>query len=137
MIKFIAGKKGEGKTKKLIDMANNAIKTTSGHIVFIDDDSRQMFEIGRDIRFVSTENFPLSNYREFIGFVYGILSQNGDIVEIFVDGLTNIIKTLENEDLVKLVNKLDRISKDNGVEFVISMNSTPEELPEEVRALII
>ena len=137
MIQFLAGKKGEGKTKKLIDMANIATKTTDGHLVFIDDDRRHMFDLHRDIRFVDTANFPLSNYREFIGFIYGILSQNGDIVEVFVDGLTNIIKTLENEDLVKLINKLEKISKDNSVKFVISINCEPSELPEEAKNLVI
>ncbi len=35
MIKLIVGAKGSGKTKTMIDMINNATKTTSGNIVVI------------------------------------------------------------------------------------------------------
>jgi len=137
MIRLLAGGKGEGKTKKLIDMANASVKTTEGHIVFIDDDRRHMFDLQYDIRFVETADYPLSNYREFIGFVCGILSQDNDIVEIFVDGLTNIIKNFDNEALLKLRVKLDRLTETHGVQFVISMNCNPDELPDEIKPLMV
>ncbi|MDL2248137.1 twitching motility protein PilT [Tyzzerella sp. OttesenSCG-928-J15] len=137
MIQFLAGKKGEGKTKRLISMANEAVKTTDGHIVFIDDDKRHIYDLHYDIRFVETGDFPLSNYREFIGFVCGILSQNNDITEIFVDGLTNIIKRIDNEDLVKLIKKLESLSERNSVDFIIVMNCDPDTAPEELKALMI
>ena len=137
MIQFIVGGKGVGKTKRLIDLANQCAKTTDGHLVFIDDDARHIFDLHHDVKFVETRSFPLSNYREFIGFVCGILSQDNDIVEIFVDGLTNVIKTVDNESLIKLKAKLDRLSETHGVDFVISINCNPEELPEEYRKLMV
>jgi len=137
MIRLLAGGKGEGKTKKLIDMANAAVKTTDGHIVFIDDDRRHIYDLHYDIRFVETADYPLSNYREFIGFVCGILSQDNDIVEIYVDGLTNLIKTFDNEAMQKLCVKLDRLTETHGVQFVISLNCNPDELPEEIKALMV
>ena len=137
MIQFLAGRKGEGKTKRLIQMANDAVKTTDGHVVFIDDDKRHIYDLHYDIRFVETGEFPLSNYREFIGFICGILSQNNDITEIFVDGLKNIVKTVENDDLVKLISKLEMLSKNNSVDFIISINCDPETSPEEMRNLMI
>ena len=138
MVKFIAGKKGEGKTKRLIDMANDTVKTTDGHIVFIDVDKRHIYDLHYDIRFVETGDFPLSNYREFVGFICGILSQNNDITEIFVDGLTKIIDNLNSEDLVKLITTLENLSKNNSVDFIINMNLIdPQTAPEELKALMI
>lgn len=137
MVRFIAGLKGVGKTKKLIKMVNESVKTTDGHLVFIDDDRRHIYDLHYDIRFVETGNFPLSNYREFIGFVCGILSQDSDIKEIYVDGLTNIIKTVDNESLVKLVKKLEQLSGTNSVDFIISINYDAESLPQEVKDLLI
>ena len=52
MVQILAGGKGEGKTKKLIDMANIAMKDAKGHIVYIDDDSRHVYDLQHDIRFV-------------------------------------------------------------------------------------
>jgi len=137
MVKFIAGKKGEGKTKRLIDMANETVKTTEGHIVFIDVDRRHIYDLHYDIRFVETGDFPISNYREFIGFICGILSQNSDITEIFVDGLTKIVDTLDSEDLIKLIDTLKNLSKNNSVEFIINMNCDPETAPVQLKELMI
>jgi len=137
MIKLIAGGKGSGKTKRLIDMANAAVKTSDGHVVFIDDDRRHIYDLHYDIRFVETLDYPLSNYREFIGFVCGVLSQDNDIIEIFVDGITNVIKTIDNDGLIKLKNKLDKLSESHGVNFIMSINCDPAELPQEMKELVI
>jgi len=137
MIRLLAGGKGEGKTKKLIEMANAAVKTTDGHIVFIDDDKRHIYDLHYDIRFVETVDYPLSNYRELVGFICGILSQDNDIVEIYLDGLANLIKNFDNDAFVKLRAKLDRLTETHGVQFVISLSCNPDDLPEEIKTLIV
>ncbi|MDR1000152.1 MAG: hypothetical protein LBL96_05055 [Clostridiales bacterium] len=135
MVQFIAGGRGEGKSKRLIAMANDSVRTSDGHVVYIDDDSTHTRELSHSIRFVETSNFPLSNYREFIGFVCGILSQDYDITCIYVDGLTNIVKRLPDEDLLKLVKKLESLVGDH-LDFIISMNCKAENLPDEVKKLL-
>ncbi len=137
MIQFLVGEKGQGKTKRLIEMANEAVKTTDGHIVYIEHDKRHMYDLHRDVRFVETGSFPLSNYREFIGFTCGILSQDNDIKEIYVDGYTKVVRDVDNESLVKLVKKLEKLSASNTVDFILSMNCEEDSLPEEVKALVI
>ena len=137
MVQFIAGDKGEGKTKQLIDMANQQLKVTDGNLVFIDDDRRTTSDLHYNIRFVEAGKGLLSNYREFIGFVVGILAMDNDIKTVYIDGLTNIIKTLENEDLEKLSKRLVRLSEIEDVEFVICINWKVEELPAEVKTMVI
>jgi hypothetical protein len=137
MIKFIVGGKGVGKTKMLIDIANTAAKTTEGHLVFIDDDRRHIYDLHYDIRFVDTSSFPLSNYREFVGFLCGILSQDNDIVEVFVDGICNIVRDIDNAALVKLLAKLESLSKEHDLDFTISMSHKYENLPDEIKPLVI
>ena len=133
MIKLFAGEKGEGKTRKLIALANDHLAVTDGHIVFIDDDSRNIHEIHRNIRLVDTSEYPLLSYREFISFIHGMLSQNSDISEIFIDSLSGIIDSLSNDDIVALMKNLESISKSDDVEFFITLNCNPKELPEEVK----
>ena len=67
------------------------------------------------------------------GFIYGILSQNGDIQKIFVDGLSNIIQSLNGEDVENLCEILDRISTDYSVDFVIIYSAPLSEVPENVK----
>ena len=136
MINLIAGEKGQGKTGKLIEIANAHLDKTEGHIVFIDEGRRNIHKIHRNIRLVDTSEYPLLNYREFVSFIHGMLSQNSDISEIFIDSLSKIIKNLDNDDLVALKNALEKISNNEGVEFFATLNCTPDQLPAEVKALM-
>ena len=54
MVKILAGEKGEGKTKRMIDMANAAGKEAKGNIVFVDDDNSHMYDLHYSVRFVET-----------------------------------------------------------------------------------
>jgi hypothetical protein len=131
--------KGEGKTRKLIDMANEDAKVADGHLVYIDDDKRHIFDLHRDIRFVEAGKGELANYREFIGFVLGILSQNSDIQHIYVDGLNNILAkdAVTNDSLSKLKKRLDSLAKTDEVAFTISVHCDRDALPEDIKAAVI
>ncbi len=137
MVQILAGEKGEGKTKKLIDMANTAMKSANGHIVYIDDDSRHTYDISHDIRFVDTSEYPLSNYRELVGFIYGIFSQDSDIEKVFIDGLFKIVKDLEGDDIIKLAAKLKAMSEKYSVDFIIAANTDEKKIPDELKELLI
>ena len=136
MVQILAGEKGEGKTKILIDLANESVSTSDGDVIYIDDDKRHIYDLNHKIRFVEVSEFPLANYRELIGFIYGIFSQNRDITKVFVDGIFKIVQSLGNEDLIKLVTRLDSMSKAYNVDFVLAGNVDPAELPKEVEQYI-
>ncbi len=137
MVQILAGEKGQGKTKKIIEMANTSMKESNGHVVYIDDDKRHIYDLHYDVRFVETSGFPLSNYRELVGFICGILSQDSDIETLFVDGLTNIVKHVDVESIAKLVTKLNTLSTLHNVNFIMSINIKVEDLPEEAKKLLI
>ena len=136
MVQILAGEKGEGKTKIIIDLANESVSTSDGDVIYIDDDKRHIYDLNHKIRFVEVSEFPLANYRELIGFIYGIFSQNSDITKVFVDGIFKIVQSLGNEDLIKLVARLDSMSKAYNVDFVLAGNVDPAELPKEVEQYI-
>ncbi len=137
MVQILAGGKGEGKTKKLIEMANNAAKEAEGCVVYIDDDSRHIYDLDHSIRFVEIAEFPLVNYRELLSFIYGILSQNGDIEKIYIDGIFKIVSKLSSEDFIKLVARLKSISEKYSIDFIASANALPAELPKEIADVIM
>ena len=136
MVQILAGEKGEGKTKILIDLANESVSTSDGDVIYIDDDKRHIYDLNDKIRFVEVSEFPLANYRELIGFIYGIFSQNSDITKVFVDGIFKIVQSLGDEDLIKLVTRLDSMSKAYNVDFVLAGNVDPADLPKEVEQYI-
>ncbi len=98
MVKILAGEKGEGKTKRMIDMANAAGKEAKGNIVFVDDDNSHMYDLHYSVRFVETPKFIMEDPQVFRGFVCGILSQNSDIETIYIDGLNHIMDRISDAD---------------------------------------
>ncbi len=137
MIHILTGEKGNGKTKKILDMANEAIKSAHGNIIFIDNDNKNMYGLHYNIRFIETSDFPISNYRELVGFICGIVSQDNDIEKIYIDSIDKILKSFDKDDLQKLAKKLTDLSQKYSLEFILSMSATIDEIPFELRDLVI
>ena len=136
MIQILAGEKGEGKTKRLLEMANEAGKNSKGHVVFIDDDNRHMYDLHYNIRFVKT-NFAMNDQKILFGFICGILSQDNDIEQIYIDGLHNIVENITNEDVAEFTAELGKLSAENGVDFVFIISSKVDTLPEGIKRYVI
>lgn len=60
MIKVIYGSKGTGKTKQMIDAANAAVATAKGHLIFITDTKRGMYDLEREVRFIDVSDFDVA-----------------------------------------------------------------------------
>ncbi|MBO8434059.1 MAG: hypothetical protein IAC55_01890 [Tyzzerella sp.] len=137
MIQILASEKGEGKTKKLLEMANDLVKKVDGHIVYIDDDKRNMYDLQIGIRFVETSGFVMKNLEVLFGFVCGILSQDSDVEKIFVDGLHNIVKEIDNDSLTAFLGEVEKLSKEANVDFIMSISDKVSDLPDKVKEYII
>lgn len=122
MVKLIAGHFGTGKTKRIIEMANETLEKTTGNIIFIDDDKRHMYELKHDLRFISMDEYPIKSKDEFVGFLCGVLSNNYDIEYIFIDSLFKVMD-MENSELESFMEKVDKISKTFDVHFVMTVSA--------------
>ncbi len=133
MIQVIMGKKGSGKTKRLIDLANDALKQEHGSIVFIDDDQRYMYDLRHEIRFVNASDYALGEHRSrdwFYGLLGGMLAINFDISVVYVDAFMRLINNKDYSELEPLFERLEALSKKSNAHFVLSISGDPEELPE-------
>ncbi|MDO4679341.1 MAG: twitching motility protein PilT [Eubacteriales bacterium] len=128
MVELIVGKKGKGKTKVLLDRVNGAIKDANGNIVYLDKSTKHMYELNNKVRLIDVSGFPLKNADEFVGFICGVLSQDHDLEQIYLDSFLKIAK-LENEDVTATLEQLEAIGTQFGVTFVISMSLDKEEIP--------
>ncbi|MCC5909959.1 MAG: ATP-binding protein [Clostridiaceae bacterium] len=135
MIKLIVGKEGSGKTQALIEDANEAVKKTKGHIVFIDTHNTNMFQIDYKIRFMSLKDYTISSEDEFYGFLCGISASNYDTESIYIDELLRITaKPLE--ELKNFFEKLAILEMKYNINFIFTINNKSEELPEYLQKYI-
>lgn len=136
MIQIIAGEKGKGKTKQLLDKVNTEIKTAHGSIVYLDKNAKHMYELNNKIRLIDTSAFPIGNSDEFIGFICGILSQDHDLEQMYLDSFLKIAK-LEDADITETIDKLDELGEKYNITFVLSISLDADDLPENAKSKVI
>ncbi|MCI5902108.1 MAG: twitching motility protein PilT [Blautia sp.] len=136
MVELIVGKKGKGKTKVLLDKVNAAVKEANGSIVYLDKSTKHMYELNNKIRLIDVSGYPIKNADEFIGFVCGIISQDHDIEQIYLDSFLTTAK-LDGLDITGTLAQLDDIGTSYGITFVISMSVDKEEVPSDFQDKVI
>ena len=136
MVQLIVGNKGKGKTKQLLDKVNNEIKEISGNIVYLDKSTKHMYELNNKVRLIDVSQCLIENCDEFIGFISGIISQDHDLQQMYFDSFLKIA-CLEGKDITATVEKLEKISKNFDVDFILSVSLDEEELPAGLKDNII
>lgn len=136
LIQVIAGKKGSGKTKRIIDMANKATQESKHDIVFIDDDNRYMFDLRHEVRFINASEYDLLSDHMFMGFLCGAVAQNFDVGLIFIDAFKKLIHN-ELDTCEWVFKRLETISQNHSVDFVISVSADVDDLPEFIKKYVI
>ena len=133
MVKLIVGRRGTGKTKMMVDAANQASQEKDGSIVFIVKDDRLKHDLDREIRMIVMDEFEyVTNIDEYIGFIYGIISSNYDIQEIFIDSILKHAD-ITVRDLPDFLKKLQNISEKYSIDFMVSLSADLEDLDASVR----
>ena len=135
MIHVFCDKRGSGKTKALINLANQKAMEAKGDVVYLDDDDRPLLELNRKIRFISTNDFALKDYNSFYGFLCGVISEDYDIDNIFIDGLFNIVPGNVN-DAAHLFYDIEKIAQKYNIEFYININNEEKDIPEFMRKYV-
>ena len=128
MVKLLVGHKGSGKTKQMIDLANEMVENSKGSTIFINKNQRLMYDLKYRIRVICMEDFEhVTNSDEYIGFLYGIISSDHDIETIFIDSILKHAD-FKMSDLPEFIDRLKDISKNYGMDFVVSVSAEKEEM---------
>lgn len=136
MVGLIVGKEGKGKTKQLLERVNEDIKTASGNIVYLDRSTKHMFELNNRVRLINVGDYNFENSSEFIGFVYGIISQDHDMQKVYIDGIMKVAK-LSSEEVTTTIKRIEAIGNAHNVDFIMSISANKEDLDESIQENII
>ncbi len=129
MISIICGPKGSGKTKRIIEAANNAVATAKGHLIFITDTKRYMYDLKREIRFIDVTDYAIAGADALSGFLRGAIAGSYDNEYVFVDGIARIAgKPLA--EMAQLFYILEKISELRDIKLYVTCSCAEEELPE-------
>lgn len=136
MIQIIAGEKGKGKTKVLLEKVNEEVKIVKGNVVYLDKSNKHMYELNNKIRLINVKDYLIDNFNEFLGFIGGLISSDHDLEKVYVDSFLKVANLGENE-METVLKKLSRISQTFKIDFVISISVSDTDLPEEYKGNVI
>lgn len=127
MITLILGKKGSGKTKRLIDMCNKATAESKGNVIFIEKDSTLTYDISHAARLVVADEYGIKGFEAFYGFIAGMCAGNYDITDIFVDSTLKI----GGRDMEAFAEFIEMLSK-LQTNMVLSISADKSEIAERI-----
>jgi energy-coupling factor transporter ATP-binding protein EcfA2 len=133
MVTLIIGRKGSGKTKKLIQLANEAVAKSSGNVVVIDKGAKLTYDVTHKARLIDTDVYGIKGYDMLLGFISGICAGNYDVTDIFVDSTFKICPEAVN-GLEAFVVKLNALEEESGAQITLLVSSGDAELPAELAA---
>ena len=136
MIQIIAGTKGKGKTKILIEKVNNEVSSAKGNIVYLDKSNKHMYELSNKIRLINVKDYLIESADEFLGFICGIISCDHDLQSIFLDSFLTIA-FVNNDNIEHVFNKLEDISKHFKINICASVSLNYEQIPDSMKNNVI
>ncbi len=126
MITLILGKKGSGKTKRLMDMCNEAVAQSKGNVLFIEKDNTLTYNISHKVRLAAADEYAVKGFDSLYGFIAGMCAGNYDITDIFVDSTLKIGGDVAN--LLDFVEKLKKLSEMANTNIVMSVSADRSEI---------
>ncbi len=136
MVQLVCGHNGTGKTRRMIEMANKTINGIQGKMVFLEANNRHIFDLDYRIRYINTKEFGLTNADQFQGFVCGLIATDYDVELVYIDGLYKIAQA-GMDNLESVVKRLEFLSEQFNVNFIMSVNHDMEDVPEGIRDRIL
>ena len=137
MIEIICGEKGKGKTKELLAKVNGSVAPATGSVVYLDKSQKHMYELNNKVRLINVMDYPVTNCDEFLGFISGIVSQDHDLEEMYLDSFLTIASAETDAEIMKAIEKLDVISEKFKLRFILSISRNKADLPECAKAKVV
>ena len=131
MVKIITGAKGSGKTKVLVELVNAAVEESNGNVVCVEQKRKLTYEIKSRARLISTDDYRVSGYDAYYGFLCGICAGDHDITDVFGDAILRI-GGRNYEELAAFLEKIVKLSEGEDKDFTFTISADPKELPERI-----
>ena len=134
MITLIIGNKGSGKTKKLIQLANESVEKSNGNVVVIEKGAKLTYDITHKARLIDTDQYGVKGFDAFYGFISGICAGNYDVTDILIDS-TLKIGGRDMDALVDFLSKLSKLAEQTETKLALSVSADAGELPDGLDAI--
>ena len=133
MVKVIMSGSGEGKTKQLITIMENAAETEIGCMVCIEPKRNMSFNLRHQTRLIDASEFAVGSYETLRGFICGLYAGNYDISHIFMDDLYKISHSKDEKETGDFLDWLESFCTPLNLKATITINADPETASEALK----
>lgn len=135
MVTLLIGKKGSGKTKRLIEEANAAVAASNGSVVVVEKGAKLTYDLTYKARLVDSDAFKIKGYDMLYGFISGMCAGNYDITDIFIDSTFKIAGD-DKAELSTFVDKLNVLADYANTTITLLISSAKDDLPSDINATL-
>ncbi len=136
MVTLIIGKKGTGKTKKLINLAAEAVAASKGNVVVIEKGSKLTYDVSHKARLIDTEHYEITGYDAFFGFLSGLCAGNYDVTDVLVDS-TLKIGGQNFTAFAQFIEKVNSLATKTETKFTFLVSADEKEIPASLDAVTV
>ncbi len=136
MVTLIIGKKGTGKTKKLINLAAEAVAASKGNVVVIEKGAKLTYDVSHKARLIDTEQYGITGYDAFFGFLSGLCAGNYDVTDVLVDS-TLKIGGQDFTAFAQFIEKINALATKTETKFTFLVSADEKEIPASLDAVTV
>ena len=133
MVRLIMSGSGEGKTKQLIELMENAMEQEVGCMVCIEPKRNISFNLRHQTRLIDASEFGVDSFAVLRGFICGLYAGNYDITHVFIDSLTKIVGGDCDHETEKFLDWLNKFGEKHNIKFTITISDDASLAPDGVK----
>ncbi len=133
MVRLIMSGSGEGKTKQLIELMENAAEKEVGCMVCIEPKRNISFNLRHQTRLIDASEFHIDSFETLRGFICGLYAGNYDISHIFVDDLCKVAHCYDEQGIGNFLTWLDSFSSPLNLKATITVSANPDTATDTMR----
>ena len=133
MVRLIMSGSGEGKTKQLIELMENAAEHEVGCMVCIEPERNMSFNLRHQTRLIDSSEFDINSYAVLRGFISGLYAGNYDISHIFIDNLCRVAHSSDEREIGEFLNWLDSFSAPLNLKATVTVSASTDSATDTMR----
>lgn len=133
MVRLIMSGSGEGKTKQLIELMENAAEHEVGCMVCIEAKRSMSFNLRHQTRLIDASEFAISGFENLRGFISGLYAGNYDISHIFIDNLCKVARSSDEREIGEFLNWLDKFSAPLDLKVTVTISASADSATDTMR----
>ena len=133
MVRLIMSGSGEGKTKQLIELMENAAEQDVGCMVCIEPTRHLSFNLRHQTRLIDASEFDISGFENLRGFISGLYAGNYDISHIFIDNLCKVAQSSDEREIDGFLTWLDKFSAPLNLKVTATLSASTDTATDTMR----